>query len=164
MVQGKVGDCWFLSALAVVAERDDLIGRLIGSKQKPSDNYGVVEIKLFVDGYWKSIIIDDFLPCLIDQNSEKEEENVVNLALQQSLVDAGMDPSWHTNTTSSKKRRQKSQASSKFDINAMADECKQTLTEVHEFLHHDRFNKDPSYRSKSQSSSHEHALDRKIET
>ena len=28
--QGGVGDCWFMSALAVVAERHDLIAKLFG--------------------------------------------------------------------------------------------------------------------------------------
>jgi len=153
LVQGKVGDCWFLSALAVVAEREDLIGRLIGSSStNSSNNYGVIEVTLFVDGYWKKVIIDDFLPCLVDQQSEKEDEDIIQLALRQSLVDAGMDPKWQ-NMKQANGNNQQQKMSSKFDPNSIADECRRTLNETHEFLHHDRFNKDPSYRSSDPRSS-----------
>ncbi len=163
LVQGKVGDCWFLSALAVVAERDDLIGRLIGSnvlkkvgddmgrnvRAQPTiiNNFGVIEVKLFVDGYWKTIIMDDFLPCLIDH----EAEDTLQAALKRSLVDAGMDQPWQTQTLASEKN-DKRRISSKFDPNSMADECHATLHEIYEFIHHDRFGKDPSYRSRPPSS------------
>jgi len=166
LVQGKVGDCWFLSALAVVAERDDLIGRLIGSNSlidggietkalaqtSASDNYGVIEVKLFVDGYWKTVVIDDFLPCLIDQQSEKEEEGNIQLAVRQSLEDAGIDPKWHTKTTDSNKKGKERQNSSKFDRNSISDSNRRVLNEIHEFLDHHRYSKDPSYRSNPRSS------------
>ena len=156
LVQGKVGDCWFLSALAVVAERNDLIGRLIGASPDdgcfekkgvihPSDNFGVVEVKLFVDGFWKTIIIDDFLPCLIDLQSEREEEDSIQMALNLSLEHAGIDPKWDTAVSS--KTDSKRRVSSKFDPHAMADDCRQTLHEIYDFLHQERFSKDPSYRS-----------------
>jgi len=152
LVQGKVGDCWFLSALAVVAEREDLIGRLIGANANTSNNFGVIEVKLFVDGYWKSIIIDDFLPCLIDQKSEKEESDNIQSALRQSLVEAGINPKWHGKTSDSSKAVKKRQTSSKFDPHSLADGCRHTLDEIHEFLDHDRFTKDPSYRANPRSS------------
>ena len=158
LVQGKVGDCWFLSALAVVAERDDLIGRLIGSNLKEcndgierkaqmhsttKNDFGVIEVKLFVDGFWKTIVMDNFLPCLVDH----EEEDTIQAALKQSMVDAGMDQPWLSQSLASN-RNDKRRTSSKFDPNAMADECHVTLHEIHEFIHHDRFGKDPSYRSR----------------
>ena len=62
LVQGKVGDCWFLSALAVVAERSDLISRLFGTMSGMNE-YGAVEVRLFVDGFWQNIVLDNFLPC-----------------------------------------------------------------------------------------------------
>ena len=153
LVQGKVGDCWFLSALAVVAERDDLIGRLLSANSN-AKNCGVIEVKLFVDGYWKKIIIDDFLPCLIDSKSEKEEEDNMRLALMQSLECAGIDSSHMATMESSNKKNGKQQKSpsSKFDPSAIADESRNTLSEIHEFLHHDRFSKDPSYRANGQNS------------
>ncbi|KAL7548272.1 hypothetical protein ACHAWF_011564 [Thalassiosira exigua] len=166
LVQGKVGDCWFLSALAVVAEREDLIGRLIGAAAKASDNYGVIEVKLFVDGYWKTVIVDDFLPCLIDQRGEKEDRDNIQLALQQSLVAAGMDPAWHQ-SKSNKRDAKPSRTSSKFDSHAIADRCQRTLDQIHDFLHHDRFGKDPSCRSHPRSSFGDHGsgpLDRRIVT
>ena len=152
LVQGKVGDCWFLSALAVVAEREDLIGRLIGAAANSSNNYGCIEVRLFVDGYWKTIIIDDCLPCLIDQQSEKEEEDNIQLALRQSLEDAGINSKWQMKTTDSKDKHKQQRTSSKFDPHSMADECRRTLNEIHDFLQHDRFSKDPSYRSNPRSS------------
>ncbi len=176
LVQGKVGDCWFLSALAVVAERNDLIGRLFGASSvtdggscfernvlmhpRTSDNFGVVEVKLFVDGFWKIIIMDDFLPCIIDLQSEDKEEDNIQLAIKRSLEDAGIEPKWHANTANiieaSIDRREdlrdsNRRVSSKFDPHSMADDCRQTLHEIHDFLHQDRFSKDPSYRSNPQS-------------
>ena len=43
---GKVGDCWFLSALAVIAEREDLIARLFGKNGSAlnNNNFGIVQV------------------------------------------------------------------------------------------------------------------------
>lgn len=46
--QGSVGDCWFLSALAVIAERPDLISRVVATQH--TNPYGCYEIRLFLDG------------------------------------------------------------------------------------------------------------------
>ena len=55
LLQGGVGDCWFLSALAVVAERHDLIAKLFAdTTPTPS---GCYNIRLFLDGRWRSILV-----------------------------------------------------------------------------------------------------------
>ena len=43
---GRVGDCWFLSALAVIAEREDLIARLFGRNGSSlnNNNFGIVQV------------------------------------------------------------------------------------------------------------------------
>ncbi|KAJ8907793.1 hypothetical protein NDN08_007897 [Rhodosorus marinus] len=58
--QGSVGDCWFLSALAVLAERPDLINQ-VALTQEPSD-IGKYSFRLFIDGQWQVYDIDDHLP------------------------------------------------------------------------------------------------------
>ncbi|CAD7949985.1 unnamed protein product [Amoebophrya sp. A25] len=115
LVQGKVGDCWFLSALAVIAERADLMHRLFPRLElHPS---GAVEVYLFLDGWWRSVLIDNFLPCMfsdeanpdqlraaVDENGRemgaamlslrrKEEEAALQQALAASLT--GGDPRAH---------------------------------------------------------------------
>jgi calpain-15 len=62
--QGGVGDCWFLSALAVVAERHDLIAKLF--KDTSSNGAGCYNVRLFLDGAWQPVLIDDRLPCTKD--------------------------------------------------------------------------------------------------
>ncbi|CAK9025513.1 unnamed protein product [Durusdinium trenchii] len=64
--QGGVGDCWFLSALAVVAQRPDLILRLFGG-ETARNAAGCYQINLFLDGEWKAVTIDDRLPCTDQQ-------------------------------------------------------------------------------------------------
>lgn len=64
--QGGVGDCWFMSALAVVAERSDLIMRLFAGKTS-KNSAGCYQVQLFLDGEWQGIIIDDRLPCTEQQ-------------------------------------------------------------------------------------------------
>lgn len=56
LVQGALGDCWFLSALSVVAQRPDLVRRLL----LPGKNAHAV--RLFLDGEWKTVVVDDRFP------------------------------------------------------------------------------------------------------
>lgn len=58
--QGAVGDCWFLSAVAVVAERPDLISRLIPTATIPDS--GKLAARLFVDGRWQVVTVDNHFP------------------------------------------------------------------------------------------------------
>eukprot|EP00899_Mesostigma_viride_P005554 jgi/Mesvir1/149/Mv13513-RA.1 len=58
--QGGVGDCWFLSALAVVAERGDLIAKLFADTAPNAA--GCYLVRLFLDGDWRSILVDAQLP------------------------------------------------------------------------------------------------------
>lgn len=64
--QGGVGDCWFMSALAVVAERPDLILRLFGG-ETARNAAGCYQVRLFLDGEWQAVTIDDRLPCTDQQ-------------------------------------------------------------------------------------------------
>ncbi|CAM9380169.1 unnamed protein product [Ectocarpus sp. 6 AP-2014] len=63
VMQGAVGDCWFLAGLAVVSERADLIGRVVGSNGPLADELGCFEVNLFKDGRWESVVVDSWLPC-----------------------------------------------------------------------------------------------------
>jgi len=119
LCQGKVGDCWFLSALAVVAERPDLMARLVPSEQ-PYLNQGLVQVNLFLDGNWETVVMDNFLPCLVDSKSE----STLQQALQASM---GIAASASTSTSSSS-------SSSQYDPFAIADACRQTLRKTQEFL------------------------------
>lgn len=59
--QGGVGDCWFMSALAVVAQRHDLVAKLF-AVDTARNRAGCYCLRLFMDGAWSSIWLDDQLP------------------------------------------------------------------------------------------------------
>lgn len=58
--QGGVGDCWFMSALSVVAERHDLIARLFVDTARSAA--GCYALRFFLDGAWTTVVLDDQLP------------------------------------------------------------------------------------------------------
>lgn len=66
LLQGGVGDCWFLSALAVVAQRHDLIARLFVDTAPARS--GCYLLRLFLDGQWRRVVVDDQLPCVSNPN------------------------------------------------------------------------------------------------
>jgi len=61
VIQGALGDCWFLSALCTVASRKDLLRNLFASTEYASQ--GIYTIRFFKNGRWKYVNIDDRIPC-----------------------------------------------------------------------------------------------------
>lgn len=61
IMQGSVGDCWFLAALAVVAERGSALLRQNVLTTAISSR-GHYQFRLFIDGAWQVIDVDDHLP------------------------------------------------------------------------------------------------------
>ncbi|PAA77291.1 hypothetical protein BOX15_Mlig004275g1, partial [Macrostomum lignano] len=62
--QGYLGDCWLLSALAVVAERRSMLRRILLTREVNPE--GVYAVQLCVAGLWKTVYIDGFFPCRAD--------------------------------------------------------------------------------------------------
>lgn len=76
ILQGGVGDCWFLSALAVIAERTDLIQKVIRSTELQDD--GRLLFSLFIDGTWRDVEVDNFLPCQPPNVKILSKSSVIN--------------------------------------------------------------------------------------
>lgn len=71
-VQGGLGDCYFLSALAVAVRRREVRCDLIDEALEAAGVYGV---SFFVQGRWRMVWVDSFFPC-------------------RSTVGASGEPSW----------------------------------------------------------------------
>ena len=77
--QGKLGDCWFLSALSCLAQRPDLVRRLVLT-QTYNPN-GCYLVRLVKNGLWKNVIVDDYFPC----TTLTHKRMLVHLGLLDSL-------------------------------------------------------------------------------
>jgi calpain-15 len=60
--QGSIGNCWFLSALAVVAEKPYLIRQVLPHCELNAK--GCYQVNLCLDGRWTPVIVDSNLPVV----------------------------------------------------------------------------------------------------
>jgi Calpain family cysteine protease len=149
-ILGRVGDCWFLSALAVIAERPDLIAKLFGSfdtvaRLNNSLAIGVTSVNLFVDGWWRPVLLDNFLPCIIDDNTEHELQLAVDASLGFSATaatsqfeGAGYKLSAATCVTDTTTNEDEGADSSKYNPNAMTRQNWECLEQTIEALNKER--------------------------
>eukprot|EP00736_Rhodelphis_marinus_P002744 Rmarinus@m.9918 len=62
VIQGQLGDCWLLGALSVLGTRPKLLENLFVST-KHGKKYGIYCLKIYKEGAWVDVIIDDVIPC-----------------------------------------------------------------------------------------------------
>merc|ERR1719362_431792 len=65
VLQGELGDCWFLASLAVLAEFED--GRFVRELFPEQDcvcDAGAYLVRLCLGGQWQGVLVDDRLPCV----------------------------------------------------------------------------------------------------
>jgi len=60
-VQGSLGDCWFLSAAAAIAETPSRIKSIFKNTEYPKN--GAFEVYFHMGGKREKVIIDDVLPA-----------------------------------------------------------------------------------------------------
>jgi hypothetical protein len=73
VIQGDLGDCYFLSALAALAENPVRIKKLF--PQLTLNNNGVFEVNIFLHGEPVTILLDDFFVVKDVENDNKNEES-----------------------------------------------------------------------------------------
>ena len=61
IVQGSLGDCWFLGALSVLATRQELLEGVFFNLDKHKDA-GIFVCRFFKDNAWVYVMIDDRIP------------------------------------------------------------------------------------------------------
>jgi hypothetical protein len=63
LVQGSLGDCWFISALSALASRNEaFLKNLILTPEIDPTGAGVYAVRLWKNGGWVEIILDDRFP------------------------------------------------------------------------------------------------------
>ena len=61
--QGEIGNCWFLAAVANLAENKTLFNRVVPPGQDfDSDYAGIFRFRFWRFGEWVEVVIDDRLP------------------------------------------------------------------------------------------------------
>lgn len=69
MKQGELNDCWFLSTLSAIAEKPELISKIITSDNTFGTPYydGKFHCRFWQFGKWVDVHIDDLLPTVNDE-------------------------------------------------------------------------------------------------
>jgi calpain-15 len=58
--QGSLGNCWFLAAIASLAENPALVRRLFITDEY--NEFGIYQLRICKNGEWVVVTIDDYVP------------------------------------------------------------------------------------------------------
>ncbi|CBH10707.1 cysteine peptidase, Clan CA, family C2, putative [Trypanosoma brucei gambiense DAL972] len=61
---GTLGDSWFVSALSLLATDEERVKAMFASTTPAEKQTGAYRVLLNKDGWWKNILVDDFLPTV----------------------------------------------------------------------------------------------------
>ncbi|AAZ13590.1 calpain, putative [Trypanosoma brucei brucei TREU927] len=61
---GTLGDSWFVSALSLLATDEERVKAMFASTTPAEKQMGAYRVLLNKDGWWKNILVDDFLPTV----------------------------------------------------------------------------------------------------
>ena len=72
--QGQAGDCWFLSALSILAMQPDLVRNVFATEEvlplteggeasgRKGESAGIFGVCFHKDGEWRTVVVDDHFP------------------------------------------------------------------------------------------------------
>jgi hypothetical protein len=66
ILQGSLGDCWFLSSLTALAEHPPLVEALVPAFSRDYHESGVYFVRFCKNGLWTTVRVDDYFPCFPD--------------------------------------------------------------------------------------------------
>jgi hypothetical protein len=69
IIQGDLGNCYFLTAIAALCKHKNLIEKLFVIKEKSKEHCYGVYIK--ISGIWRLVLLDDFIPFFTDSEGHK---------------------------------------------------------------------------------------------
>ncbi|CAF1331092.1 unnamed protein product, partial [Didymodactylos carnosus] len=61
VLQGALGDCWFITALSVLAEKPKYLKEVLITQEYNPE--GIYYVRLCKDGMWTQVLVDDRFPC-----------------------------------------------------------------------------------------------------
>ncbi|KAJ8598668.1 hypothetical protein CTAYLR_003080 [Chrysophaeum taylorii] len=75
IIQGKLGNCWLLSALSALAEFPKLVEKCFHEHHRDgaASESGIYRVRLCLGGLWQWVTVDDALPCVQRAGSRQSE-------------------------------------------------------------------------------------------
>ena len=81
IIQGNVGNCWFLAAASAVADADPgLVTKAFLNTDNQLNTAGIYAVDLYTLGVPHTVVVDDFMPRSVGDDGVKMENSYANVS------------------------------------------------------------------------------------